>query len=174
MEADRVEKLYLTYAEKMFWLARKATNDIQMAEDAVHQTFEKLLRLSDSQIEDNDRMIAGLLRVMTMQSVYDQYLHKRKNIGEQILDDEENGIEPIDPLTDLVGHILEKDFLGNLQNSLSWLNEIYSVPIIMRFVYGMTNEEIAHVLGIPKSQVALRIHRGLKKIQDYIKKGGEL
>lgn len=174
MDADKVEKLYLKYAKKMFWMARKATHDVQIAEDAVQQTFEKLLRMDDNKIEENDRMIAGLLRVMTMQAVYEQQMHKRKAIGEQILDDDENGIEVMDSLTDLLGHLLEKDFLNNLQSSLSWMNEIYSLPIIMRFVYEMNNEEIAHVLGITKSQVAVNIHRGLNKIRDYIERGGEL
>ena len=109
-----------------------------------------------------------------MQAVYEQQMHKRKAIGEQILDDDENGIEVMDSLTDLLGHLLEKDFLNNLQSSLSWMNEIYSLPIIMRFVYEMNNEEIAHVLGISKSQVAVNIHRGLNKIRDYIERGGEL
>ena len=174
MDADKVEKLYLKYAKKLVWVACNTTNDMQMAEDAVHQTFEKLLRMDDDKVEENDRMIAGLLRVMTRQAVYDQMQQKRKSVGEQIIDDNENGIEVMDDLTDLLEHILEKDFLSNLQKSLSWLDEIYSVPIIMRFVYEMKNEEIAGKLGLPKSQVALHIHRGLNKIRDYIKKGGEL
>ena len=174
MDAGRVERLYLKYAKKLYWLACKYTDDMHLAEDAVHQTFEKLLRMDDSQVEDNDRMIAGLLRVMVRQAIYEQQLQKRKIVGEQIIDDDENWVEVGDELTNLLEHIMEQDFLCNLQNSLSWLNEIYSVPIEMRFVYDMNNEEIAQKLGVPKSQVSLHIHRGLIKIRDYIEKGGEL
>lgn len=173
MNADKVERLYRKYAKVMLRAAHSATDDPQLAEDAVQQTFEKLLRMEDRIKEEEEKMTGGLLILMTKQAVSDLYEKKTKAVGLQTVDDE-NTPEAVDEMGDILGLIFQKDFVQNLTKSLGWLKEKYSVPIIMRYGYEMDNDEIARLLNIDKGKLCVRIHRGMKKIREHLEKGGGL
>lgn len=52
--------------------------------------------------------------------------------------------------------------------ALEQLPDIYREALSLRYVEGMTPQEIAHILEESENVVSVRIHRGLKKLRDIL------
>jgi len=52
---------------------------------------------------------------------------------------------------------------------LNSIDEIYKEVIVLKYISGYTQEEIAHILDIPIGTVKSRIYRGLKELRKLIK-----
>lgn len=50
------------------------------------------------------------------------------------------------------------------------LKEKYSLPILLRFSEGMSDQQIASVLGLPRGTVASRLSRGLNMLKQEIER----
>src|SRR5690606_34297423 len=51
---------------------------------------------------------------------------------------------------------------------LNSIDEIYKEVIVLKYISGYTQEEIANILGIPIGTVKSRIYRGLKELRKLI------
>jgi RNA polymerase sigma-70 factor, ECF subfamily len=58
--------------------------------------------------------------------------------------------------------------LARLQEALDSLPEHYRTSILLRDVYGLSMEEIAHELGISVTAAKVRVHRSRKKIKELM------
>ncbi len=62
-------------------------------------------------------------------------------------------------------YIEEYDFFQELNS----IDDIYKEVIVLKYISGYTQEEIADILGIPIGTVKSRIYRGLKELRKLIK-----
>ncbi len=60
----------------------------------------------------------------------------------------------------------EKDEISHLvSREVSWLRPKYRVPVVLKYVEGLSYQEIAQVMGCSAGTVASRLNRGLKKLE---------
>ena len=62
-------------------------------------------------------------------------------------------------------YIEEYDFFQELNS----IDDIYKEVIVLKYISGYTQEEIADILDIPIGTVKSRIYRGLKELRKLIK-----
>lgn len=169
---EKVERLYNNYSKLLYKVALGATNDKHLAEDAVQQTFEKVIRIADKINEENVRATGGLLILMCKQAVSEQHRAKVKSIGEQIVD--EDGFEAVSH-EELWEVLVRKGSEEHMKACLKWLKPKYREPIIYRYVYELEVEAIAELLGLNVHTVYTRLNRGRELIKRrVIGNGGEL
>lgn len=172
--AAKVERLYRKYAGAMLRAAMAATDDRQLAEDAVQQTFEKVIGLADRIDEENERRTGGLLVLMCRQAVADLYESKMRTIGAQTLDHEAHGENPDMQQEDLLDLLLRKESMEELRQALRFLDPKYAEPLLLKYGAGLSGVEIAKVLGIEENLVNQRLHRAKQKVKEWLAgKGGD-
>lgn len=174
MDTHKVEQLYNKYARGMLRAANAKTDDYHLAQDAVQQTFIKILKMDSSKIDDSDeRRVFNLLCMMAQQAVTELFNKKAKAVGEQILDKEDFQMESEcegDPLDCL----LQKIAVEEVRDAMMSLPDSYLQPMLLKYVHGLTNEDIARTMGIEANNVYIRIHRGREKLKKILGKGSDL
>jgi RNA polymerase sigma-70 factor (ECF subfamily) len=75
---------------------------------------------------------------------------------------------------DILDKIIRKEYNDTIRSIIEGLSEIYSLPIIMRYMKEMTLEETAKTLNLPVSTVKWRLHAGKLQIKNEIVKRGLL
>lgn len=91
--------------------------------------------------------------------------------GEQQKVAEENFDDPFEPAAasanDNSDHVKEK-----VQVALRKIPEQYRIPLILRYVEGMSRDEISNTIGMQNGALRGILHRGLKLLKDELKKDG--
>lgn len=171
-KSAKIERLYRKYATGMLRATMKKTDDMQLAEDAVHMAFEKVVGILDEIREEDIKATGGLMILMAQRALYDLYAVKKRG-GVDLVDAcamPEIPANEADPLAIL----LNAETVNDLRQSLKWLDAKYADPIIMMYGYEMTNEQIAKYFGVDTNVVYTWIYRGKAKIKKYMEKGGTL
>jgi RNA polymerase sigma-70 factor (ECF subfamily) len=78
-------------------------------------------------------------------------------------DEEESSRQPQEPadwssLAD--DHVLRGEMRQSLIHALTFLPEVYRVPVILRDIQGLSTEEASAVLGVKPQTLKSRLHRG--------------
>ena len=71
---------------------------------------------------------------------------------------------------DILDYIIRNESNDIIRSIIEGLSELYSLPIIMRYIKEMTIEEIAKTLNLPLSTVKWRLHAGKLQIKKEISK----
>lgn len=69
-------------------------------------------------------------------------------------------------LTGLLGP--EPEFGNDFENIIAKLHDNYKIPIIQRYIYGMSTSEIGEANGYNKSYANLMIKKGLEKLKKSV------
>ncbi len=133
-------------------------SDRELAKDLVQETFMKTWNyLAKGEQVDNIR--AFFYKILS-NLIIDEY-RKKKPLS-------------LDTLTEEKGFD-EKEILENnidAQKALLLLNDIgdmYKDMIMMRYVEELSLKEIAEITGESENTIAVKIHRGLKKVKELFK-----
>ncbi len=113
-QKDKFEDLYLTYRKLMFYIANKILKDDFLAEDAVHQTFIKIIEIIDK-LEDvhGYKTKSYIVTMIKNQSIVNEKLeksHRRKVTESSLLIQRYKQINAIETL-------LYKDFQRKQDNT---------------------------------------------------------
>lgn len=169
-----VENFYTKYSIMMLRAALKKTKDFQLAEDAVHQAFVKIIEMLDKIDDRDEKRTGGLLCLMAQQAVTEIYNKKERSLGETF-DELHDSTEFINSSNeDLLDVLLKKDGIDNLKQSLCWLSEEYRTAIILKYSYQLSSREIAEITKTTVNLVHVRIHRAKQRIKKYLSEGGTL
>ncbi len=142
--AREMEELYLQYRSPMFRVAMAILRDEGLAEDAVQQAFLKIFQnFENIQREDCNKI----------RSFEDLELP---------LPDRES-----QPEEQVIARLEGEEVAGYLME----LEEKYRDLLILRYYHGYQNKEIARLLGMSQTQVALGIYRGKQKLRRRLEGG---
>ena len=133
-------------------LARVPRHD---AEDLLQDVFVSALRRL-STLRDDDAF-GGWLAMIARNRARDHY---RRSVNQTELS--ENIAAPSDP----DGRALT--VLGAIRR----LPEAYRETLVLRLVEGMTGEEIASRTGLTHASVRVNLHRGMKRLREFLAKEG--
>ena len=171
--AQKVERLYWKYAGAMLRAALSATDDRQLAEDAVQQTFEKVIGFADRIREEDARQTGGLLILMCRQAVTDLYESKIRTIGVRAIHEEEDNNTADPQQTDLLEQLLRKESMERLREAIHTLDGKYGTPLLLKYSVGLSSAQIAKLLGLEENLVNQRLYRARNKIKKILVEKGD-
>ena len=144
MKTDRILTLFDSYADDLYRFAVSYTGSKQEAEDIVQDVFLKLL---SKNIAINSSSEKSYLFKMTANLCKD-YLKSKRAKNTDDYDEVMEGMSTSDSFTDD-----------------ERLPDIQRVPVYLHFYEGYTYKEIAKILQISESAVAMRISRGKDELK---------
>lgn len=170
-KADKAECLYMKYSRLLLKIAYRKTDDAYLAQDAVSQTFEKILKRLDTIDESDEKHTGALLILMCRQAVVDLHKQKSKVIGILLAEPPSNATAP-----DAVeNEVVQSCSWGEIRSALSWLPRMYLDPFLMHHLDDMSISEVSQKLGITEGTVHTRLHRARVKLrEEYFRNGGKL
>lgn len=158
--------------------ALKMTNDPDLADDLVQETFIKAYRFFD-RFEKGTNIKAWLYRIMK-NSFINQFRKDNKTPEKIDYDDVENFYENIKSeaqnSNDLDKDIFSNVFDDEISQALNSLSDEFKTVILLCDIEGYTYEEVAEFLDCPVGTVRSRLHRArnmlAELLEDYAKEKG--
>ena len=139
------KKLYDMYADAALRTAARITGDSELAKDAVQETFIRVYRSIIS--FDTDRPFKPwFYRILINEC--SRLLRKRpKVISLNRLCDEE-GYQVADR---------EREDYMDLYNAVLSLKDIYRIPVVLKYLHGFTEREVADIMELNQNTVKTRL-----------------
>jgi RNA polymerase sigma-70 factor (ECF subfamily) len=139
--------------------ARFKTNDSELSEDLVQTTFLKTLVYL--QRGGKIDLMRSFLNHVLNDLIIDEYRYrKNKTVSLDVL--LENGFEPSDKDFEKYINVLDGKGIVLL---IPQLSKKYELVIRLRYLKGLSLQEMAHITGQSENTVAVQVHRGLIKLK---------
>ncbi len=167
----KAERLYSQYKYLMYSEAIKILQDKHLAEDAVQQSFIKIIK-NLHKIEENNcprtRNFLVIICVNVAKSIYRKslYLNKQDYMVEDI--DTDTSDTAKDPLNILI----DKDSVEQIAKAIERLSSIYRDILLLKQAYGYSLKEIAELVEIPEETAKKRLARARKILSQVLEKEG--
>lgn len=166
---NMLAQLYDAYENKMYSIAYSILNNVEQAEDAVHDAFIKLIPHL-STIQRIESIKTKRLVVYTIKNIaIDLYRRNRKEtqlftkgVEEKVTSENQNGVPSVKTVEDR--HVITQ--------LLSKLPSKYREIIQYRCFYELSYREIASLLNISEDVAAKRYERARKMVKEMM--GDEL
>lgn len=157
-EKDKFVRLYNKYKYFMWYIANEVLHDTYLAEDAVQEALLALTKHLDKVEEVESKRTRNFLAAIVKTKAIDQ-LRKIKGTDEE-LDDSVINIHRADVLDSYI----EKEEHKNIVNAIKKLDDIYRIVFEYKYLYGLSDREIAELIKVTPKAVNVRLFRGKKKL----------
>lgn len=161
--AKKWEQLFLHYHKRLYNIALYMTNNKHDAEDALQATFVKLSQHLEK-IEDiaSDRTYDYIVKALR-NSVKD--LWRKKNAQSESVYNDEFSSDYIDSYGKTAEDVaIEEIEFEKIVCYISRLDDIYKIPLTLKYYHGLSIKEIAEFLDEPPGPIPMRIYRAKQKI----------
>jgi RNA polymerase sigma-70 factor (ECF subfamily) len=161
-QGDRVayETLAREHADPLYAIAYQITRDRDRAEDAVQQALVTIWTDLPS-LRDTARFAAWTYRLVSRACLIDLRARRRASVV---------AISP-----DIVAaggdHPADVALRDQLDRALGTLTPDHRAVVILRHLAGLSTDEVAEVLGIPRGTVASRLHHARRELRAAIEAG---
>ena len=151
----RFEQCVDCCADSMFRVAFRLTGNRTLASELVQETYLSAWK-GINNLKDPDRMQAWLFAILRNQ--YSKLIRKERRVvaTNGHLDSIAALPETNDPKKQQV------------QTALEGLDENHKLPLLLVSMEGLSVDEAAEILGIPRGTVLSRLHRGRKKLKEIL------
>lgn len=158
---DRDAARHLTHrlAPRVMAYAMRVLNDRPEAEDVAQEAMLRLWRIAPEWRQGEAQVTTWLFRVAT--NLATDRLRKRIRRRAAALDDTP---EVADDQPGAVQSLIETDRMAALQNALDQLPERQRQAVVLRHIEGLSNPEIAEILGIGVEAVESLTARGKRTL----------
>lgn len=161
------------YRERIYRYISRMTRDPTEAEDLTQETFLRAHRSLEN-LKDHGSLTAWLYRIAT-HVCYDRFRQSSYREPPQSLDvPSADGVarEIEDRDAPRLDEAVERQQMSScVQEYLVGLPDDYRIAIILHDLHGLTNPEIAEMLGCSLETVKIRIHRARRKLQAALSTG---
>jgi|TARA_R110002124_G_scaffold247847_1_gene412951 RNA polymerase sigma factor (sigma-70 family) len=159
-------QIYMRYSKDLLSYGIKITNDLQMAEDSLHDLFIELWT-SRKNLSDTDSikfyLFKALRNKVSKMKSRDQF-YQMKDLTNENFNADEFVIE---------NYLIEIETHDQLQNQLKknfkLLSPRQQQALNLRFYHHFNNEEIAEVMGINYQSACKFIYSGIKALKDVVR-----
>jgi RNA polymerase sigma-70 factor (ECF subfamily) len=161
--ADRetLAGIYEQFHEPIYSYVYRRVSDVEMASDLAAEVFHRLLRSVQKDGLPECEMRAWLYRT-AHNLVVDHY---RRQAHRQHLPLEEDLVDGGD---DPAGLVERKASAARVQQALEHLTEAQQQVIVLKFLQGLTNQEVAEILERSVGAIKLLQHRALAALQRHL------
>lgn len=151
-DRSKFEKVYLQYRGLMYYVAFGILHNREDAEDVVHLAFVKIAEHIERIGEPDCPKTKGFVVTIVENKAIDTYRRKQRH--------------PMLKLDDVMaGIIVEYNGSNQLAACMAKLSPRQREVILLKYKYGYTNDELAQILGISKSNVIQIDQRAKKKLR---------
>lgn len=166
-EEDRkyFKEIYENNYLKMYHVASGILHDKSETENAVHEAFlslaENFPKYSHISGRQMDNFCVSIVKNKAIDSI-----RRRKHYTEEEIENLQlyQGTEEINPENVL----LSEETKRMIRKALEQISEVFRETLVLKFVYELSNEEIAHIQGVSKKTVVMRIYRGKQMLKEVI------
>jgi RNA polymerase sigma-70 factor (ECF subfamily) len=157
---QRFEECVECCADSLFRVAYRLTGNRTLASELVQETYLNAWK-SIGTLNDSDRMRAWMFSILRNQ--FTKLLRDEKrnpSTAENLGDVSLNDASTMRPSNN--------EQVDRVQAALATLDEKHKLPVLLVSLEGMTVEEAASVLDIPRGTVLSRLHRGRQKLKEVL------
>jgi RNA polymerase sigma-70 factor (ECF subfamily) len=157
------------YKMKAYFFALSIVGNQEDALDLSQEAFIKAYR-SIKFFKTNFKFKVWFFRILRNHCI--DFLRKKKRQREYSLEEkkEQHGTEIVDPSPN-PAMLLERNGLRQkLWEEINKLKGLEREIVIYKDLHGMSYEEIARILDIPKGTVASTLHKARRKLKDHLKR----
>jgi len=166
-DKDAFRELYDRYIDGALRVATAVTKSKHSAADAVQETFIRIYNNINS-FDGNRPFSPWFYRILI-------------NECRRFFSKKESSIDPVDYLDNTINHSYNETYsfeeYQELYNSITDLDEIYKISIILKYLRGFAEKDIAEILDININTVKSRLFKGRQKLKNQLEKkekGGDL
>lgn len=167
-DKNNLTLLYQYYEVALFRIAYSILHDKYLAEDAINETFIKLIQYIPAIENIYSQKTKALLVIIVKSTAIDIYRKRKKQF--------EYELEERDEMTDqddmLLNHIIADENHQEFMEKLHQLKKEYQEIILLKYVYELSNREIGNLLSLTDAVVRQHICRAKKAIKKLIEKEG--
>ena len=142
-------------ADSLYRVAYRLTGNRTLALELVQETYLNAWK-SLQNLKDSNKMRSWLFAIMRNQ--FSKLLHKEKRTTPTI--------EQIDSIS--TPPETKDDTTDRVQTALQSLDDIHRLPVLLVSLEGMSVEEAAGILDVPRGTVLSRLHRGRAKLKEIL------
>ncbi len=168
---SKLEALYVKYRKDMFKVAYRVLNDYQLAQDAVHIAFIKLM----DNLEKVDEIDCNKTRafvVIIIRNVSINLYRKRKKQNNILLEDIEEIIPDNKEMVEEM--IINAEMFSLVKSKVKELQPQYADIISLKYFYHYSDRDIAKLLDITHGNVRVRLHRAKQSLVKLLAQDREL
>ena len=156
-------RVYATYKDLMLNRALDILKDHELAEDAVHNAFLKIIKNIDK-IDDVNNLRTQGFCVVVVDNIAKTMYNKEHKVKFIELTDMESDVN--------VAEIIEdKNVVENLMARMNDLPDIYRYVFVLKYFNNLSDRDIAETLNLNISTVRKRLQRGKKLLKNLLKRG---
>ncbi len=150
--------LYEHYSAALFGSIIKVTNNQELAEDALQETFVKVWRYANKYDAKKAKLFTWLFRIARNTAIDKLRSHNLKFHKEVRIDKSDVYILP--------STSLNQDVI-DLKAQLNKIEEKYQIVLKALFFEGMTQQEASEELDIPLGTIKSRLKIGLRELKKF-------
>ncbi len=170
-DRDKVIRLYKNYRRLMYKEAYGILQDRILAEDAVHDSFVKVIKNLHKINERNCPQTRNYLVTICRNTAIDMKKGKLPLSGYD--EDPDNiSFEEKGDISDTLDVVIKKETLDEIAEAIEALDPIYRDVFLLRRVQNHSREEIAEIMNISVEAVKKRLTRAKRKIIQHLNRRG--
>ena len=150
----KFEKVYKSFKNIMLNRAYEIVKDRQLAEDAVHNAFLKIINNLPKIYDADSNETKWYVIVIVTNEAKKIYNKENKILKAELMDVESD--------LNLEAIVEDKNIVEKVKREIDLLPEIYRDTMSLKYYNDLSNKEISSVLSIPISTVKKRLQRGRK------------
>ena len=178
--SDEEQNIALTlwndYKDIMYKIAYDFFKNKSDAEDAVHDTYLRMLDHIDKFYGEKATNTKGLVFIYIKGTCINNYNKSKRHFSRSISMCNENDemMDILDAQTQTPDIALEsKEVASKVVKHISQLDDKYKDVLILKYYYGYKDYEIAEALGITINNVGVRAHRARELLAKSIKNSND-
>ncbi len=166
-DADALEDLYERYSQSVFSMGYSILKDYSAAQDVTQEIFLALWSRA-GQFSPQKGVFRHWFLHLAHNRVIDELRRRRRAAS---IDANKSPHDPDPALvasSDTADEAINAVLFGAARDALKTLPEEQSIAIVMAYLEGATQNEIAQITGVPLGTVKTRLRLGLAKLRDLM------
>lgn len=161
------QELIAKYHPFVYKFLIKLTGSEQLSDDLTQDTFIKLIR-NIEKFEVEGKALFSTYLITISKHCYIDYLRKERKYSNNLDFSEQFAIQDIS--MDVESKVIDKLLSGEVLEKMEELTEEQKIAIKMKYVEGLTLQEIGDKLNLEAKTVKSRIHNGIVKLRKIFNK----
>lgn len=163
-------EIYEKYKRLCFHVAFKITQNEVIAEDAVHNAFLAIIKHKDEIFTLPGAKRKTKIVIIVKNKAIDLIRMERRRAHLSFDEIEEEGADDVFDASTLMEN---NESYTRLINHIQTLPALYKTALYLRYVYGMSNQDMADYLDVKPKTVSMRISRAKIMLQEMLNKGDD-
>lgn len=167
-----VEELYNKYQQRILNVCMKVLKNPDDANDAVEDTFVRIMENVEKFMEIDEDNIYGFLAISAKHIACDIYRKKTRRSQNETSstyfesdDFDGNVLDLKDESINIEQALIDKEFINEVKEMMQSMPSDQSTVLVYKYLYHMGNSEIAELLGVDRSVINLRLYRARIKLK---------